>query len=187
MLPSLRSPVRRSRSPDEQDEEKETDTEVLQRDVVEVTFIHQKESLQKVALFPLSCVQHVYVCTILSVDVTVPISPLLHNIHSITTQGLLNMQLLHRLRYILEVCRPPSLTVTETLEVIVRVARHSLNAASQVHAYMYSIREGPPTPVHVYTCTCTYTCICLHVHTCNCLSLRPLPGCELSKADEGHL
>ena len=47
-------------------------------------------------------------------------------------QGLLNMHLLHRLRYILEVCRPPSLTVTEILELLTRVARHSLTAANQV-------------------------------------------------------
>ena len=52
------------------------------------------------------------------------------------------MQLLHRLRYIIEVCRPPALTVTEILEVLVRVARHSLGAADKVCIYNEGVGWG---------------------------------------------
>ena len=42
------------------------------------------------------------------------------------------MKLLYRLRYILEVCRPPLPAVTDVLEILARICRHSTQAASEV-------------------------------------------------------
>ena len=64
-----------------------------------------------------------------------------YNVLCYNLQGLLNMQLLHRLRYILEVCRPPARTVTEILELLTRVARHSLTAANQVLEFTCSFMQ----------------------------------------------
>ncbi|XP_076834732.1 RNA polymerase II-associated protein 1 isoform X2 [Brachyhypopomus gauderio] len=47
-------------------------------------------------------------------------------------KGLLKMQLLQRLRYILEVVRPAPGTVLHILEVLIRIARHSTFAATQI-------------------------------------------------------
>ncbi|KAI5616829.1 RNA polymerase II-associated protein 1, partial [Silurus asotus] len=47
-------------------------------------------------------------------------------------KGLLKMQLLQRLRYILEVLRPSPQTVVDILEVLIRIARHSTSAATQI-------------------------------------------------------
>lgn len=47
-------------------------------------------------------------------------------------QGLLKMKLLPRLRYILEVVRPPPRVVQNVLEVLTRIARHSSSSAAQV-------------------------------------------------------
>ncbi|KAK3537597.1 hypothetical protein QTP70_016995, partial [Hemibagrus guttatus] len=47
-------------------------------------------------------------------------------------KGLLKMQLLQRLRYILEVVRPSPQTVLGILEILIRIARHSLSAATQI-------------------------------------------------------
>ncbi|XP_072545806.1 RNA polymerase II-associated protein 1 [Salminus brasiliensis] len=47
-------------------------------------------------------------------------------------KGLLKMQLLQRLRYILEVVRPAPRVVLDVLEILIRVARHSTSAATQV-------------------------------------------------------
>ena len=47
-------------------------------------------------------------------------------------QGYLVTGLLHRLRYILEVVRPGPTEVTLALEILTRVSRHSLQAASEV-------------------------------------------------------
>lgn len=43
------------------------------------------------------------------------------------------MQLLQRLRYILEVVRPSPQTVLDILGVLIRIARHSTSAATQVN------------------------------------------------------
>lgn len=43
------------------------------------------------------------------------------------------MQLLPRLRYVLEVVRPSPQTVLDILEVLIRIARHSTSAATQVN------------------------------------------------------
>ncbi|MCJ8737002.1 hypothetical protein PDJAM_G00018760 [Pangasius djambal] len=47
-------------------------------------------------------------------------------------KGLLKMQLLQRLRYILEVVRPSPQTVLDILQVLIRIARHSTSAATQI-------------------------------------------------------
>ncbi|XP_066540169.1 RNA polymerase II-associated protein 1 [Hoplias malabaricus] len=47
-------------------------------------------------------------------------------------KGLLKMQLLQRLRYILEVVRPAPHVVLNILEVLFRIARHSASAATQI-------------------------------------------------------
>ncbi|XP_006643123.2 RNA polymerase II-associated protein 1 [Lepisosteus oculatus] len=47
-------------------------------------------------------------------------------------KGLLKMKLLGRLRYILEVVRPAPRVVRDALEILIRLARHSPSAASQV-------------------------------------------------------
>ncbi|KAI1895656.1 hypothetical protein AGOR_G00108470 [Albula goreensis] len=47
-------------------------------------------------------------------------------------KGLLRMKLLPRLRYILEVVRPPARVVLDILEVLIRITRHSSSAATQV-------------------------------------------------------
>ncbi|KAL4656489.1 RNA polymerase II-associated protein 1 isoform X1 [Arapaima gigas] len=47
-------------------------------------------------------------------------------------KGLLRMKLLPRLRYILEVVRPPPRTVLDVLEILIRIARHSPSSAIQV-------------------------------------------------------
>uniref|UniRef100_A0A8C9VXR7 RNA polymerase II associated protein 1 n=1 Tax=Scleropages formosus TaxID=113540 RepID=A0A8C9VXR7_SCLFO len=47
-------------------------------------------------------------------------------------KGLLRMKLLPRLRYILEVLRPPPRTVLDILEILIRIARHSPTSAIQV-------------------------------------------------------
>ncbi|TSQ46656.1 C2 domain-containing protein 3 [Bagarius yarrelli] len=48
-------------------------------------------------------------------------------------KGLLKMQLLQRLRYILEVVRPSPQTVLDILEILIRIARYSVSAATQVN------------------------------------------------------
>ena len=50
----------------------------------------------------------------------------------LSSQGYLNMKLLHRLRYILEVCRPQLPSVIRILEIMTRLCRHSMQAASEV-------------------------------------------------------
>ncbi|KAG9336327.1 hypothetical protein JZ751_002674, partial [Albula glossodonta] len=56
--------------------------------------------------------------------------------HDVTREdvvkGLLRMKLLPRLRYILEVVRPPARVVLDILEVLIRIARHSSSSATQV-------------------------------------------------------
>ncbi len=47
-------------------------------------------------------------------------------------QGLLKMSLLERLRYILEVVRPPARVATQVLQMLCRISRHSVYAAYQV-------------------------------------------------------
>ncbi len=47
-------------------------------------------------------------------------------------QGYLNMKLLHRLRYLLEVCAPPPPLPSHLLDVVTMVARHSVYAATEV-------------------------------------------------------
>ena len=47
-------------------------------------------------------------------------------------KGLMDMMLLPRLRYILEVCQPQEVVVVKILEILIRVARHSLQAANEV-------------------------------------------------------
>uniref|UniRef100_A0A4W4GH39 RNA polymerase II associated protein 1 n=1 Tax=Electrophorus electricus TaxID=8005 RepID=A0A4W4GH39_ELEEL len=47
-------------------------------------------------------------------------------------KALLKMQLLQRLRYILEVVRPVPRTVLDVLEILIRIARHSTFAATQI-------------------------------------------------------
>uniref|UniRef100_A0AAR2JP44 RNA polymerase II associated protein 1 n=1 Tax=Pygocentrus nattereri TaxID=42514 RepID=A0AAR2JP44_PYGNA len=47
-------------------------------------------------------------------------------------KGLLKMQLLQRLRYILEVVRPAPHVVVDVLEILIRIARHSTSAATQI-------------------------------------------------------
>ena len=54
-------------------------------------------------------------------------------IQSDVIKGLLKMMLLPRLRYILEVCHPQDAVVTNILEILIRVARHSLQSAHEVH------------------------------------------------------
>ena len=54
-------------------------------------------------------------------------------------QGYLQMKLPHRLRYILEVCRPPSSTTVLILELLTRLCRHSALAANKVSHVMTSI------------------------------------------------
>lgn len=49
-------------------------------------------------------------------------------------KGLLKTQILHRLRYILEVLRPVSTVVLDILDILTRVARHSSEACSQLLA-----------------------------------------------------
>ncbi|KPP62070.1 hypothetical protein Z043_119770 [Scleropages formosus] len=57
-------------------------------------------------------------------------------------KGLLRMKLLPRLRYILEVLRPPPRTVLDILEILIRIARHSPTSAIQV--WRVCVAE-PPT------------------------------------------
>ncbi|GAA6108680.1 RNA polymerase II-associated protein 1 [Tachysurus ichikawai] len=56
--------------------------------------------------------------------------------HSVAQQdvlkGLLKMQLLQRMRYILEVVQPSPQTVLALLEILIRIARHSVSAAIQI-------------------------------------------------------
>ena len=47
-------------------------------------------------------------------------------------EGFTQTKLLPRLRYILEVCHPPKGVVIMILEVITRIARHSLHCAGKV-------------------------------------------------------
>lgn len=47
-------------------------------------------------------------------------------------KGLLHMNLPHRLRYVLEVCRPPASVVIQIMEILVRVAQNSTEAAYEV-------------------------------------------------------
>nr|XP_033807986.1 RNA polymerase II-associated protein 1 isoform X2 [Geotrypetes seraphini]XP_033807987.1 RNA polymerase II-associated protein 1 isoform X2 [Geotrypetes seraphini] len=47
-------------------------------------------------------------------------------------KGLLKTKLLHRLRYILEVVRPVPVVVLDTLDILTRVARHSLEACHKI-------------------------------------------------------
>ncbi|KAI4900398.1 hypothetical protein NFI96_017778 [Prochilodus magdalenae] len=47
-------------------------------------------------------------------------------------KGLLKMQLLQRLRYILEVVRPAPRVVLDILQILIRIARHSTSAATQI-------------------------------------------------------
>eukprot|EP00062_Callorhinchus_milii_P005448 gi/632944866/ref/XP_007887734.1/ PREDICTED: RNA polymerase II-associated protein 1 [Callorhinchus milii] len=47
-------------------------------------------------------------------------------------KGLLKMKVLHRLRYILEVVRPVPSVVTEIFDILIRIARHSSEACSQI-------------------------------------------------------
>ncbi len=47
-------------------------------------------------------------------------------------QGLVRMGVLRRLRYVLEVMRPAAPVVRHVLQVLTRVARHSINMAYQV-------------------------------------------------------
>ncbi|XP_056401558.1 RNA polymerase II-associated protein 1 [Hyla sarda] len=47
-------------------------------------------------------------------------------------KGLLKTKFHHRLRYILEVVRPPALVVLQILDILTRVARHSAAACSQL-------------------------------------------------------
>ncbi|XP_072283926.1 RNA polymerase II-associated protein 1 [Pyxicephalus adspersus] len=47
-------------------------------------------------------------------------------------KGLLKTKFLHRLRYILEVVRPPPTVVLNILDILTRVARHSTTACSQL-------------------------------------------------------
>ena len=56
-------------------------------------------------------------------------------------EGLLRMMLLPRLRYILEVCQPSLDVTSKILEILIRIARQSLNASSQVcfNTYMYEL------------------------------------------------
>lgn len=51
------------------------------------------------------------------------------------------MDLLIRLRYVLEVCRPAAPVVVEILEILIRIARHSLNSAFQVSHFHLDILE----------------------------------------------
>lgn len=46
---------------------------------------------------------------------------------------MLKIQLLQRLRYILEVVCPSPETVLDILEILIRIARHSVSAATQVN------------------------------------------------------
>ncbi len=48
-------------------------------------------------------------------------------------EGLLEMILLPRLRYILEVCQPPVEVITMILEILIVVSRHSSNTANKVN------------------------------------------------------
>ena len=77
------------------------------------------------------------------------------------------MMLLPRLRYILEVCQPSLDVTSKIFEILIRIARQSLNASSQVcfntytHMYMYELYYSD---VHVvYTCCIYMTCTCVHV------------------------
>jgi hypothetical protein len=47
-------------------------------------------------------------------------------------KGLLGMMLLPRLRYILEVCHPQTAVVTNIMEILIRISRHSLQAANEI-------------------------------------------------------
>ena len=47
-------------------------------------------------------------------------------------QGLLQMKFLPRLRYILEVFKPSSPAVRSTLQILIRIARHSAHFAAEV-------------------------------------------------------
>lgn len=47
-------------------------------------------------------------------------------------QGLLQMRILPRLRYILEVCRPSPTTVRGILSILTRIANHSTEAGHEV-------------------------------------------------------
>ena len=60
------------------------------------------------------------------------------------TQGYLQMKLPHRLRYILEVCRPPSNITVLILEILTRLCRHSVLTASKVSCVMMNIPPLPP-------------------------------------------
>ena len=47
-------------------------------------------------------------------------------------QGLIQMNILPRLRYILEVCSPAEPTVNDILDVLTRISQHSTQAANEV-------------------------------------------------------
>jgi RNA polymerase II-associated protein 1 len=61
---------------------------------------------------------------------TLPPSVLLYCFGSL--QGLLRMSLLERLCYLVDKCRPQPAAVIEILEIIMRVARHSMQSAYKV-------------------------------------------------------
>lgn len=56
----------------------------------------------------------------------------LHMIY-VFLKGLLHMNLPQRLRYILEVCRPPASVVIQIMEILIRVAQNSSEAAYEVN------------------------------------------------------
>ena len=54
------------------------------------------------------------------------------NSEPLSLQGLLKMTLLQRLRYILEVWQPPGPVVLHIIDILIRIARHSKQAAYEV-------------------------------------------------------
>lgn len=107
-LPSLRPsatpPISRKKGNSEEEEE-ETDADVLQRDIIEVLFTAK------------------FVCLLFTFAVIVAV-----------LQGYLRMNLLPRVRYLLEVFFPREQTNSrlQLLEILTRLTQHSTEAASKV-------------------------------------------------------
>lgn len=103
----------------EEEEDKDSDAEIMQRDMVEVCHTYTPTPPPNTHTH-----SHTYTHTFT---------------HNTSSQGYLQVKLLHRLRYILEVCRPMSTTTVLILEVLTRICRHSMSAASKVSLMMSQI------------------------------------------------
>ena len=78
----------------------------------------------------------------------------------VNLQGLLKMSLLQRLRYIVEVWQPPRPIIFHIFNILIRIGRHSKQAAYEV-----LLCVGVCGWVGVYGCVCVWVCegVCMRV------------------------